>query len=247
VSNRVQHFAPILKVLEDAFRLLERRVPQPTPQPWNDSFVFRCAERSIHQAIVQKLARTISGLYAIQALLEKGLFQEQGVIQRTVDEFQEDVTFLSLGVIHGEITDLHQKYLDYFYAEEFSDPEDLIKSHQSRGMVGRDKIRAYINRDLGADSSRANVAGKVITKAYSGFVHAASPHIMDMYGGVPPRFDVKGEYKLQRMDEHADDAFNYFYRALHSTAFAVKAFGEDAMFEAIYAWIRDFDARTAKS
>jgi hypothetical protein len=145
MSSSVQHFAPILKVLELAFRLLEGRVPPPKRRAWKDGFVFRCAERTIHQAIVQKLARIISGLYAIQALLEKGLFQEQGVIQRTVDELQEDVIFLSLGVIHGALTPLHHSYLEYFYAEEFSDPSDVWNSHQSRGMVRRAKIRAYIH------------------------------------------------------------------------------------------------------
>ena len=35
----------------------------------------------------------------------------------------------------------------------------------------------------------------MLTKAYSGFIHAASPHIMDMCGGVPPRFDINGACK----------------------------------------------------
>lgn len=86
MRSSVRHFAPILQVLERAFRLLEGRVPPPNQQTWREGFVFRYDERSIHQAIVQKLARAISGLHAIQALLENGLFQEQGVIQRTLDE-----------------------------------------------------------------------------------------------------------------------------------------------------------------
>lgn len=175
-------------------------------------------------------------------MLEKGLFQEQGVIQRMVDEVQEDVIFLSLGVIRGGLTPLHQSYLEYFYAEEFSDPSNIMESHQSRGMIRRDKIRAYIHRDLRADSSRANIAGRVITKAYSGFVHAASPHIMDMYGGMPSRFDVKGEFKSYRMEEHADDALNYFFRALHSMAFAAKAFGDEEMFAELHERIRELDS-----
>jgi len=93
--------------------------------------------------------------------------------------------------------------------------------------VRREKIRAYINRELGAESSRAD---KIIIKAYSGFVHAASPHIMDMYGGVPPRFDVSGEFRRLRSGEHADDALNYFYRALLSMALAGKAFGDEELF-----------------
>jgi hypothetical protein len=106
----IQFFAPTLGVLEQAFRLLEARVPPPMRKPWQDGFVFRYAERTIHQAIVQKLARTISGLHAIDVLLAQGLFQEQGMVQRAIDEIDEDIIFLSLGVIRGELTQRHQQY-----------------------------------------------------------------------------------------------------------------------------------------
>jgi len=161
----------------------------------------------------------ISGLHAIETLLVRGLFQEQGMIQRALDEIGEDIGFLSLGVICGELTQRHEEYLDYFYAEEFHDPSDIMGSHTSRGMVGRKKIRAYLDR-AGGINSGTNGAGEIIAKAYSGFVHAASPHIMDMYGGAPPRFDVSGEFRSLRSEEHAADALNYFLRALFSMAFA---------------------------
>jgi hypothetical protein len=231
----MQFFAPTLEVLERTFRLLEARVPPPIRKPWKDGrkdgFVFRYAERTIYQAIVQKLARRISGLHAINVLLAQGLFQEQGMIQRALDEIDEDIDFLSRAVIRGELTRLHQEYLGYFYAEEFGDPSDIMASHKSRGMVKREKIRAYLSRDRrGEEGSRANVA-KIITKAYSGFVHAASPHIMDMYDGWPPRFDISGEYRTLRGEEHANDALNYFLRALFAMAFAAKAFGDEALFQ----------------
>jgi len=79
-------FTATLEILEGAFRRLESQVPAPRQKPWQDGFVFRYAERTIHQAIVQKLARTISGLHAINTLLDRGLFQEQGMIQRALDE-----------------------------------------------------------------------------------------------------------------------------------------------------------------
>jgi hypothetical protein len=92
-------------------------------------------------------------------------------------------------------------------------------------------------------NSRANVVGKIITKPYSGFVHAASPHIMDMYGGWPPRFDISGEYRSLRGEGHANDALNYFLRALFSMAFAAKAFGDEALFEEMRAEAAKLDAR----
>jgi hypothetical protein len=53
---------------------------------------------------------------------------------------------------------------------------------------------------------------------------------MDMYGGTPPRFDISGEFRSLRGEEHADDALNYFLRALFSMAFAAKAFGDEELF-----------------
>lgn len=225
-----QFFTPTLESLHKAFRHLETKVPPPTRKAWKDGFVFRYAENTIHQAIVQKLARTISGLHAIETLLDRGLFQEQGMVQRAVDEIGEDITFLSYGVIYGEITQRHKDYLEHFYVEEFEGSSNIMGSHKSRGMMPREKIRAYINQKLGSDSARANVAGKIIAKAYSGFIHAASPHIMDMCAGTPPRFDVSGELRNLRREEHANDALNYFLRALMTMAIAAKAFGEEALF-----------------
>jgi hypothetical protein len=236
-------FARTLEILEGAFRLLESRVPAPTRKPWKDGFVFRYAEQTVHQAIVQKLARIISGLHALNALLDRGLFQEQGMIQRALDELEEDIAFLSFGVMSGRLSSLHTQYLDYFYAEEFDDPTNIMGSHRSRGMVKREKIRAYVNRQSGAGSSRGNIAGKIIAKAYSGFVHAASPHIMDMCGGKPPRFDVSGEFRNVRHREFADDAMNYFYRALVAMAFAAKAFGDEDLFQKMRTDAATFEVR----
>jgi hypothetical protein len=234
-------FAPTLELLETAFRQLEAKVPPPIRKPWRDGFVFRYAEQTIHQAIVQKLARTISGLHAVRTLLKSGLFQEQGMLQRAVDEIEEDVWFLSLGVINNDITPRHTEFLKYFYAEEFTDPADIMGSHESRGMVKRDKIRAYIHQGYGPDQGRANAVGKILTKAYSGFIHAASPHIMDMCGGMPTRFDVSGESRILRGPEHERDALNYFYRAVLAMAVAAMAFGDDDLFSSMRAFASEVE------
>ena len=176
-----------------------------------------------------ELAEADYGASCDQRVAIRGLFQEQGLVQRAVDEIGEDVIFLSFGVINDDMTPRHQEYLKHFYAEEFEDPTDIVGSHASRGMVKRDKIRAYMTDALGPDSSRANAVGRVMTKTYSGYVHAASPHIMDMCFGDPARFDITGLARDYRVQEHARDALNYFYRSLGATTFAAKAFGDEAL------------------
>jgi hypothetical protein len=227
--------------MEGAFRRLEGQVPPPSDQPWKDGYVARYQERTIEQALIQKLARQISGLHAIDALLLRGLGQEQCVMQRTLDEVGEDIFFLALAVTTGELSPLHHQYLKDFWAEEFDNP-DPLKSTQSRGMVQRKKIRAY-NARVGRleDTSAANTVRRTIHKAYSGYVHAASPQIMDMVGGRPPRFFLSGFVDTERMADHVGDAWNYFYRGLLSTTIVAKTFGDKELVDSLYAYIREFE------
>ncbi|MEF8767715.1 hypothetical protein [Candidatus Accumulibacter contiguus] len=226
---------------------LAQRVSPPQSVPYKDSFVFRYVERTLHQALVQKLARILTGLRAARLLLENGLLQEQGALQRILDELHEDVSFLALAVIYDDHTPLHQAYLDAFYEEEF-DAETALESTQKRPMISRQKIRAYIARIEGAalDPSRRVELTRTISKAYSGFIHAASPHVMDMYGGNPPRFHVQGMKGTERQQEHREDLWNYFYRSIVAFALTAKAFGDDALFAQIQQFSREFERQRGK-
>lgn len=235
-------FLQALDVMESAFRRLERQVPPPVEQSWKDGFVLRYRERMIEQALIQKLARQISGLHAIVTLLRKGLVQEQGVIQRTLDEIGEDIHFLVLAVTMGEVTPLHQRYLDAFWQEELDHPNP-IKSTQKREMIKRQKIRAFTARASGlSDPSTMDAVGHTIHKAYSGFVHAASPQIMDMLEGNPPRFQVSGVKSAYRRAEYVEDAWNYFYRGLLSVALVAVAFRDTSLVNDMYDYLREFEA-----
>jgi hypothetical protein len=119
-------FHQALTVMDNAFRRLEAQVPAPKTQPFNDSFVFRYEEKTIEQALIQKLARVISGLRAVDILLFHGHIQEQSVLHRTLDELNEDIMFLTAAVTNDTVTDLHKQYLEAFWAEEFDVPADPV-------------------------------------------------------------------------------------------------------------------------
>lgn len=238
-----------LNHMESTLSVLEKRVPEPQRVPMGGSFVFRYAEKSIHQAIVQKLARVVSTLHSARILLEFGFIQEQAALQRMLDEFMEDITFLSYAVIFNDVTELHRAYLNAFYEEELDKSEDPIGSKQKRPMVPRQKIRAYIAKIKGGDpdTSHAGAVTRSISKMYSGYVHGASPHIMEMYGGNPPKFHVTGMAGIPLFADHRDDLWNYFYRGICAFVFAAKAFGDDALFSSINRYCDEFAMSAGKA
>jgi hypothetical protein len=241
-------FHQALTVMENAFRRLEGQVPPPQMQPFRDSFVLRYREKTIQQALIQKLVRVISGLRAVDILLLHGHVQEQGVLHRTLDELNEDIMFLAAALTNDTVTDLHERYLDAFWAEEFDVPDDPVASTQKRDIPQRKKIRAYITRVLGEglNPSRQNDVTETISKTYSGFVHAASPHIMDLCAGDPPKFHLSGMLGTIRIRESVDDAWNYFYRGLFSVMMVAKAYGDGALLEAVQEYKKGFEAESGK-
>jgi hypothetical protein len=238
-----QLFQRTLSVLESAFQVLEEQVPKPIKKPFRDSFVFRYKEESIYQALILKLARVVSGLHAAKCLLDKGLLQEQGILQRMLDEFGEDILFLVYGLTNDKITDLHKEYLSCFYAEEFDVPESPIESSQKRGMVTRKKIRAYIARVEGSNLSPSDGVelSRTISKAYSGYVHGAAPHIMDMYCGYPPRFHISSMLGTPMIEVYRKDLWNYFYRGIFSFIVVAKAFGDSKLVESLDRFQDEFE------
>ncbi len=217
-----------------------RRVPQPQQVPHKDSFVFRYMEETVHQALVQKLARTVSTLRAARLLLDHGFVQEQATLQRVLDELQEDINFFALGVVFNKWESIHQDHLAAFFEEEF-DAESAIESKQRRPMVRRKRIRAWLAANGGGiDPSRGVELARTISKAYSGYVHAASPHIMDMYGGDPPVFHMRGMSGTPRQMEHSADLWNYFYRGIIAFGVTAKALGDDQLFQSIREFVDEF-------
>lgn len=242
-----EHYKQALENMEQTLHAFASRVPPPQRLPYKDSFVFRYVEKSVHQALVQKLARLISGLYAAYLLWSKGFVQEQASLQRILDEITEDISFLAFSVIYSDSTDLHKAYLDAFFQEEF-DPNDAVASSKDRATIPRKKVRAYIDRVASGPkgSSKHLDAARTVSKIFSGYVHAASPQIMDMYGGNPPRFHVRGMRGSERHLEHSADLWNYFYRSILAFAFAAKAFGDEKMFSSIRHFSEEFAKATGE-
>ena len=237
-----------LHYMGNTLHTLSARVPPPQQVMHQGSFAFRYVEKTIHQAMIQKLARVVTGLHSARLLLENGFVQEQAALQRMLDEFREDISFLAYAVIHNDHTQLHEKYLAAFYEEEFDAPSPL-QSTQKRPMVNREKVRAFVARSkmAGGDPSTGVELSRTINKTYSGYVHGASPQIMDLFDGSPPRFHVHGMRGTERQAEHRHDLWNHFFRSIIAFGLVARAFGDEELFQRIHEYHLEFDEASGRN
>lgn len=236
-------YSDTLNWMDVALTELVRHVPPARLVRTAGGRQYRFTEKTVEQAIVLKLARTVSGLRAAQLLLNTGFLQEQAALCRLLDEFSEDVVFLSFASLDGASSKLHEQYLIAFYEEEFEVGKSTIQSDQRRNLVPRRKIHAFIaNREEAALNSSDGIAiNSTISKAYSGYVHGASPHIMEMYEVNPPRFLTRGMGGSTLEDDHQHDIWNYYYRGVCSFGFAAKATGGDAACAQVIEFLHTFE------
>ncbi|MFC6439428.1 hypothetical protein [Bowmanella sp. JS7-9] len=238
----------IISLLTNAFEFLEQKIAPPIKQEFGGGYVYRYREKSYQQAVIQKLARTITGLRALLLLNQNGLLQEQASLQRVLDELDEDIMFLTFPFLFDDRTELHQKYLDAFYEEEFDIPESAIESTQKRPMISRKKVRAYINKPRGEKSKQSSSieTSRTLSKTYSGYVHCASPQIMELYFGTPLKFQTTGNATSPFYEDHKDDLFNNFFRAIHSFGFASMMLRQNELFDQLLSYSKQFAVEQGK-
>lgn len=242
----MEPYQKLLLVLQAALEELEKSVGRPVVVPAGSrDFMFRLPNVDIHSAIFLKLVAMLSSLNAARILLTNGHVMEQAAVERIADEAAEDVFFLTLGVLKGT-TDLHKRFLDAFWAEEFDDFEDTMGSHRSRPMIPRDKIRAQVHGSHPEDPSTATKAARILTKTYSGFVHLAAPHVMEVYRPDVGSFSVNGMLGTPRASQYHEDFWNYLYRGGMAFLAAAQAFGADQLREQISEGLRGFQQATGR-
>ncbi len=232
----------------NSFDVLASQLGAPSRITIDDEYTYRYKEKNIYVAMLLKLARVVTGLQAIYSLNKLGLIQEQAALQRISDELSEDISYLSFAVIFDDFTEKHKVYLDAFFEEEIEEGKTAIESSQKRPMVLRKHIQSYINKDRGAgdDPTSGKEVSRTISKAYSGYVHAAAPHIMELYYGNPPKFHLQGACSSPLYDDHVDDMVNYFYRSILAFAFSAKAFGNEQLFQKIFQYSKSFAKKSGR-
>lgn len=235
-----------IQTIVAAFRRLEKQVPQPQVVELDGQPALRYLEKTPHQAMIQKLARYISGLQAMEWLNYGGWVQEQGVIQRTLDDIGEDITYLVLGLQAPiGLNKTQRQFLTRFWQEEFEEGVAPMDSTTTRYNVSRTDIRNWIAAQHGISVDSPQVrSGAIIQRVYSGYVHGASPHIMEMCGDDPPRFFVTGLKGTSRQADHEGDLWNYSFRGVLTITMVALSLGDEELTKSLETFRDDYERRS---
>ena len=143
--------------------------------------------------LVLKMARIVTGLYSMLNLTKSGLFEDAGAICRIILECSHDIDFVMEGLTHDPFPIDKQEFVDSFFNDETRTPEEMLATMRKQATIPRRKVYPSVGRLLSPDNpDRQQRTAKVLEEAFSGYVHAAYPHIMEMYEGVSKEFRMSG-------------------------------------------------------
>lgn len=233
MSALIDELQATLPILQSSFRVLEAKLPGPVPTSIDGRIYPRYREMTAGQAALQKMARYISGLRALIVLLLHRHLQEDGTLKRTLDELGDDIMFLLVQPQSEKERALHQRFLEGFFAEEFDPGVHPMESKRKRKRLQRREVRDYIHARTAASDGRGYRAAAVVYQGYSGYVHADSPHLMEMWDWHSLRYALDGIRDGDLFASHVADATNYFVRGFYSLAALASAMGEQALFTAL--------------
>lgn len=164
-------------------------------------------------------------------LVINGFIQEQGIIQRCIDETNEDIFFIAANVTGTAESNKFERVLSEFSKEDYEDPNDPAGTLINR-WFSRKGIVTFLNRIFPHDDpEKADRAAKAVNSMYSGFVHGAAPQILELYSLSSGRFETNGLRGTNRHLDYVFDAQNSIYRSLCSAGIIGKAFGSEDLFQ----------------
>ncbi|HWJ75326.1 MAG TPA: hypothetical protein VNX29_19370 [Kaistia sp.] len=227
-------FTTAVQTIDQAVARMENLVPRPA---WThlhgDNRAHRYVEHQPRQALVLKSVRLSSALRAGWVLLQNGLVLDAGATMRVMDELGTDIMFIAGPLVFQHPSEpRHDQYLVEFFQEEFDHP-DPLQATQRRNRVSRRDIRAYVARtyNAGLPVSQVVAVTETIDATFSGYVHGAAVHIMDVYDGH--KFVLPLPATDQQLSDMMWQYILYVHRAMMAVAVAAKTFGDSGPFELV--------------
>lgn len=232
--------------LASCFRKIEQDAPKPQIINIGTRKALRYPDQLLEIAILQKLARYISGLNSSYILLSHGYTQEVGVIFRTLDEFHEDIFFLCIPLNGQEKSKLHEDYLKDFFQEEYDNPNSAFLSSQIRNTISRRNIHSALAENLKdvLNPSDGKRNFRSLSQTYSGYVHGTSVHIIEMINGENLKYSLNGMPATYRQNEFIFNYWDYAYRGITTMMHVAYTFGYNEIVSKCLAFRDTFEKET---
>ena len=172
-----------------------------------------------------KGVKIVSTLNASMVLLRHGYAQEIGALCRMIEDYCNEIFFLLLPQDGENFTKEQILFLEDFFKEEFDKPTNPLGSTQKRSNVPIRKIHATFGKIAKTEINPSDAQELLRTthQAFSGYVHGAYPHIMEMFGTAHPH--LNGMLGTPRVDEWRGQLIGYVYKALMVSVFIVRKLG----------------------
>ncbi len=235
-----QLLAESIERLSSQVAALQRHFPAPAFVLQQDVIpAFRHDQQDDRLMSFLKCLRCVSLLHAGLFLLKRGFCHEVGILCRCISESFEDVLFVSSPLGDGgTLSDHQRRVVEEFYQEEFEDPTKPVGSQPKRQRVPRDQVLAGIARLPGnpLNASDAKATTRMLHMSYSGYVHGAYPHIMELFGAPPGddgkpnaaegRYHVTGWIGGQPLGDMADAFASRVFQAAIAASVVAKRVGD---------------------
>jgi hypothetical protein len=161
---------------------------------------FRYGKPDVRHFCLVKGVRVISALNAALELARSGFTQEIGVLMRTVVECTTHIEFVLSGSHEtGILRPEADKYVQAFFADYVrGEAADVKKAQVRQGLVHEilgDELDSIVEESGRSAEYRDSRAAKLFSNVYlifSNYVHAKYPEAMDLYGGTPGHFHLRG-------------------------------------------------------
>jgi hypothetical protein len=193
----------ILSEVEEIYSEIGSRIQKPVQIMQKNKAKYRYKYHSVELICYLKGLKVISNLNAILNLHENGYFYEVGILCRSVFDSVNEIYFI-LGPNDGDKYSTEQmNFARDFFQEEFEDYDKPLSSNKKRRNVAVKKIYAEIsanNKNILNQSDFQEIL-RVKHRAFSGYVHGAYPHIMEMYNDKFGRFHLSGMLVPERIEE----------------------------------------------
>ena len=228
-----------LNLIKGCVELLERAVvifddeigkPEFIREIGRERFRYQKPSSQIFQVL--KSVRVASAYNACLCLLRQGYCQETCALIRMVFEFLHDMEFIAESYLKGGVSGRQQEMLALFFKEDLPDPEEFMSRHNKRPTVPRRKVYAEVARGLSPENpDRTQRLIRLLEESYSGYVHAAYPHIMELYVGGVWRFSINGMAGTPRQFQALRAVVRSLSQALNQFAKLAIQFGKVELFK----------------